>query len=311
MLEVDIALLLVGLGFVSYFSGKTVELSTHLAQAFKVPPLIIGVVLLSLGTDMPEIANSIFSSYTGHGDINVGNALGSCLTQISLVLGLVAIIGGTIKAHRRNVLILGACATAAVALATILVLDGDLTRMEGLILVMAYGLLIALSANYTTKEHGPSRDIDLTDMRDHIPTTLAKLAVSLGFVIVGAAIIVNSVINVSTVIGLPEYFVSFFVIGLGTSLPELSVELAALRQKKYGLVLGDLMGSNITDATFALGIGPLLFPTAITAGVVIPLAGYAVLASAVIVGLFAWKEKIDKRLGAVIVAIYLLSFLIA
>lgn len=306
----DTALLIVGLGFVSYFSGKTVELSTHLAQAFKVPPLVIGIVLISLGTDMPEIANSIFSSYAGYGDINVGNALGSCLTQISLILGSVAIIGGTIKAHRRNVLVLGACATAAVALAAAIVLDGDLTREEGLVLVMAYGLLIALSANYTEKEHGTSKDIDLTELKNRVPIAFIGLAVSLGFVIVGAGIIVDSVIKVSNAFGLPEYLVSFFVIGLGTSLPELSVELAALRQKKYGLVLGDLMGSNITDATFALGIGPLLFPTGITAGVVAPLAVYTIIASIVIAGLFAWRERIDRRLAAVMIGIYLLSFLL-
>ncbi len=122
MVLVELATLVAGLALIYLTSEKTVEYSTHIAKHLKVPPLIIGVVLVSVGTDVPEIANSIFSSYTGHGDINVGNALGSCLAQISLVLGLVTIIGGTVLGSRRNILVLGGAATIAVALATFVIL---------------------------------------------------------------------------------------------------------------------------------------------------------------------------------------------
>ncbi len=307
MVLVELAALIAGLALVIFSSQKTVDCATHMATRLKVPPLIIGVVLVSVGTDIPEIANSIFSSYTGHGDINVGDTLGSCLTQISLILSIVVMLGGVLEAKRRNILILGGAATAAVAMAALVMLDGDLTQNDAALLVVSYAVLLAISTKFTIGEDG-KKEVDLSCMKHKVPTTFVFLMLALVGVVIGAIVVVESVINVSRAIGVPEYFISFFVIGLGTSLPELSVELAAIRNKRYGLLLGDMMGSNITDATLALGIGPLLFPTPITGGVIIPVAAYVVLASILIVSLFAWRKKIDRRAAIILIALYLLSF---
>ncbi|MFH1684727.1 MAG: sodium:calcium antiporter [Candidatus Micrarchaeota archaeon] len=307
MVVFELAVLIAGLAVISFCSEKTVEYSTHIGHSLKVPPIIIGVLLVSVGTDIPEIANSIFSSYSGHGDINVGNALGSCLTQISLILGLVAILGGTVMAHRRNILVLGLCATVAVGAAAITILDGQLDRTDAALLILLYIVLIAVSMKFVIGEYG-EKGIDLSMMKNNLPKTFILLVMALVGVVIGAMLVVESVINISTVIGIPEYFVSFFVIGLGTSLPELSVELAAIKKKRFGLLIGDLMGSNITDATLALGIGPLLFPTKISGEIIMPVALYVIIASVIIVGLFAWREKIDKKAAVILIGLYLLSF---
>ena len=303
----EIAALIAGLAIISYSSEKSVEYSSHIARRMKIPPLVIGVVLVSLGTDIPEIANSIFSSYTGHGDINVGDTLGSSLTQISLVLGMVALLIGTIKARRRNIALLGGAAIIAVALAAFTVLDGELTREDGLFLMASYFVLLAVSYKFSTTEFG-DESLDLSHMKDGLAKTGVMLVLALAGVAIGAVTIVESVIRISSAVGIPEYFISFFVIGLGTSLPELAVEFAAARKKQFGLLLGDMMGSNITDATFALGIGPLIFPAAISGEVIAPVAIYVVIASIAIVSLFAWREKIDRKAGVVLIALYLLSY---
>jgi cation:H+ antiporter len=273
-----------------------------------VPPIIIGVVLVSVGTDVPEIANSIFSSYTGHGDINVGNALGSCLTQISLVLGLAVLIGGTVKGTRRNILVLGGGATLAVALAAFVVLDGRLDSADAGLLIFTYILILAVTTKLTCREVG-TKDFDLSHLKNGLTKTLGLLVASLVGVVIGAIVVVENVITLSSLVGVPEYFVSFFAISLGTSLPELSVELAALRKRNYGILIGDLMGSNITDATLALGIGPLLFPTPISQGIIAPVALYIIFVSAVAVGLFAWRKKIDKKAALLLIGLYLISYL--
>ncbi|MBD3210284.1 hypothetical protein GF318_02785 [Candidatus Micrarchaeota archaeon] len=311
MVLTQLVVLLIGLGVVSFFSERAVLCSTQLAKRLKVPPLVIGVILISVGTDIPEIANSIFSSYANHGDINVGDTLGSCLTQITLVFGLAVLLGGSAIAHRKNILILGACAIAAVALAALVVLDGHLTRSDALLLILSYIILIAVSAKFTIKEIGYAKEPDLFCPKEegYLLTTLS-LVLSLIFVVVGAVLVIESAIEISTSLKLPEFFISFFVIGIGTSLPELSVELAALRQKQYGILLGDLMGSNITDATLALGIGPLLFPTIISGEVIIPFAFYVVFATLVTVALFAWREKMDRHSAIVLIAVYLSSLML-
>jgi cation:H+ antiporter len=310
MVLIELATLIVGIALVAYSSEKTVEHSIKIAAAFRVPTLIIGVVLVSVGTDLPEITNSILSSYTGHGDINVGNILGSCLTQISLILAFVAILGGVVKGHRRNVIILGACAVAAVAVAAIVVMDGELSRVDAAILIVTYAILLFIATRFSVREVKTTK-IDIYCVERNVRKCLAMLFLAVIGVVIGAAVVVNSVIALSQDLGLPEYFISFFIVGIGTSLPELSVELAAIRKRQYGLMLGDLMGSNITDATLALGIGPLLFPTAVSAGVIFPLAFYVVAASVAVVVLFAWRGKIDRKAAVALLAIYFLSFIFA
>jgi cation:H+ antiporter len=307
MVLMDLVILLIGLGVVIYSSNRSVVCATHVANKFKVPPLIIGVVLISFGTDIPEIANSIFSSYSGHGDINVGNIFGSSLSQITLVLGLAVLLGGVLKTHRRNVLILGSCAAAAVALAAAAVSDGELSRLDGGMLILSYMALLAISAKFTIREFGTKKEVDLSCLNGTMSGSLVRLGAYLALVVIGAIVVVESAVRISLELGFPEYFISFFIIGIGTSLPEFSVELSALRKKKYGLVLGDMMGSNITDATLALGIGPLLFPTGVSSSIVFPLAIYVVLASVAVVTVIAWRKKVDRWAALLFLSIYALS----
>lgn len=308
MALVELAALVAGIALISYSSEKSVEYSTHIAHGFRVPPIIVGVVLVSIGTDIPEIANSIFSSYSGHGDINVGNALGSCLAQISLVLGATAILGGTVLGTRSNILLLGGAATASTAIAAFVVMDGVLGSDDALLLIASYLVIMAITARFTCREFG-TKEIDISHLKNRMPVTFILLVVSLVGVVIGAVVIVENIIAISNGFGLPEYLISFFAIGLGTSLPELSVGIAAVKKRNYGMVLGNLMGSNIVDATLALGIGPLLFPTEISQGIVGPVALYVVFVSAATVGIFALRQKIDKKAGIVLIALYLLSYL--
>jgi len=305
----EIARLIAGLSLIAYSSSKTVEYSSQIATAMRIPALLIGLFIVALGTDLPEIANSIYASYAGHGDINVGNILGSCLTQITLSFGLVAVLGGTIIAKRKNILVLGGCAVLAVLIATLMVIDGTLTQVDAALLIALYAALLFISNKYTVREIGGANVAEVYGTRSRILRTSFMLLLSLIGVTMGAIVIVDAVIGLSENIGIPEYFVSFFAIGIGTSLPELSVSLAGIRKKKFGIVVGNVLGSNIVDATLALGIGPLLFPTAISSGIIAPLAIFVVFASAVAVALFAWKEKIDKQMATLLILLYLISYL--
>lgn len=311
MVLLDFALLAVGLALVYIYSQKTVEYATRIASALRVAPIIIGFLVISMGTDFPEIANSIFASYSGHGDINAGNALGSALAQITFIVSLVAILGGTIEAHRRNVIVLGAGAVIAAALALWALSDGDLGREDGLLLVLSYCLIMAACAKMSVREFGAELGSKLDDGGNSLPRTIVMLFVSLSLVILGAGLTVESAITISRGLGIPEFIISFFVISIGTSLPEFSVELAAVRKKKFGLAVGDLLGSNITDLTFAMGIGPVFFPTQVSQGLIIPLGLYLIVVTAVIAAIFAWKRRIGRLEAALLIGAYLLSFLIA
>jgi len=106
---VAVLLLVVGLILMIFSSTKTVDYSVELASIFNIPPLIIGVVLISLGTDLPEIVNSALSNYLGHADISIGDSVGSILTQLTLIFGILPFFGGSIKFKRRELAVIGSC----------------------------------------------------------------------------------------------------------------------------------------------------------------------------------------------------------
>jgi cation:H+ antiporter len=306
----EIGGLIIGLALLIFSSEKAVENSVKLAKSLKISPFIIGVVLISFGTDIPEITNSIISSFLGHGDINVGNILGSPLAQITLVLGIVGIFGGIIIVKKSVIKSLGLATVAATLLALLLISDGNITRVDAVALIISYIAFIMYLCNCDPRQIGIERIKNSVIAKREKVNFLIPLAASILGVIAGSSLVVNSVIELSKLISIPEFLLSFFVIGLGTSLPELAFELSAVKKRQFGLAIGDAFGSNITDLTLALGIGPLFFPNTLSTDIVGVGGLYLLFATFAVVALIAWRKKIDRVVGILLVLIYLASYFI-
>jgi len=307
--EVTVAItgLILGIVLLIYSSDKAVKHSISLASVLRISPLMIGLILMSIGTDLPEITNDIISSALGHGDITIGDSLGSVLTQITLVLGLLPFLGGMFRVKRREIAVIGACEVLALILVVSIATTGYIYWMNALFLVASWPIFMLITRkvtakNVTEKEHAVPR----TDRR----SSYHFVAASLGFVgvAIGAYVVIQSVITLSAVVDIPEYFISFFVVAIGTSLPELVVDLTAIRKKQYKLAIGDVIGSSIVDATLSCGIGPLFFPIVVSGEFVLITGLYAILASIVVILTLALRERVDKKAGALFIAIYLLSY---
>ncbi len=149
MLEIILAVLVLagGLTLIIFSSMKAVRHSVIIAAALGVSPLIIGVTIVSIGTDIPEILNSIISSFLGHGDINVGDSVGSNLTQLTLVFGLLPLITGVIYVHRKDIIILGACEILSLIVIYTIVEKGYITRLNAILMVGSLGIYIWLIYN--------------------------------------------------------------------------------------------------------------------------------------------------------------------
>ncbi len=156
--------------------------------------------------------------------------------------------------------------------------------------------------NVTEKEHAVPR----TDRRSSYHFVVA----SLGFigVAIGAYVVIQSVITLSAVVDIPEYLISFFAVAIGTSLPELVVDLTAIRKKQYKLAIGDAVGSCIVDASLSCGIGPLFFPIEVSGKLAMITGLYALFASIVVILTLALREKVDKKAGALFIFLYLFSY---
>ncbi|MFB0568897.1 MAG: sodium:calcium antiporter [Nitrososphaeria archaeon] len=299
--------LILGLAVLVLSSDKAVDHSLKIASAWGVPPLMMGLLLGSVGTDLPEMANSITACALGHGDIDVGDSLGSVLTQITLVLGLVSFLGGKFRVKRREIAVIGACQILALIISVSIVEKGYFTRLNALFLVVSWPIFMLITGSYMA---GKVVQDELAVERTGRKVSRDFIIALLGFigVAVGSYVVVRSVITLSEAYGLPEYLTGFFILSIGTSLPELVVEVTAIRKKEYEFAIGDAIGSCIVDASLSIGIGQLLFPTRVSGGLAMVTGTYAIFASIVVLAALALREKLDRKSGLLFIAIYLLSY---
>jgi len=285
MIDIILAIFILigGIALVIFSSKYAVKHSALLATALGISPLIIGVTLVSIGTDISEIFNSIISCSLGHGDIDVGDSVGSDLTQITLIFGLLPIICGAFHINRRDIIILGSCHVLALIVWLIYTSNEDSIKHR----------IEHLEISQPTKKK-----------RYH----LLIAVIGFGGVTISAFMIVQSVIFISQAINIHEYIISFFVLAIGTSLPELVVDVHALRSGHPSIAIGDIVGSCIVDSTLSIGIGQVFFPQAVTAELAVPTVLYTLFVSVIVIITVAVRKKIDKKAGLFFILLYLGSY---
>jgi cation:H+ antiporter len=181
---------------------------------------------------------------------------------------------------------------------------GYISWMNAVFLVASWPLLM-LIVRRTIKQEPPPVANTNRGLFYHL------LIVVLGYagVAVGSYVVVESVIALSSELNIHEYIISFFLVAIGTSLPELAVDLAAIRKKQYEIAIGDAIGSCIVDAGFSIGIGPLFFAPLNVSGRIAETTGlYALLVSTIVLATLALREKVDRKAGVLFVALYLFSY---
>ena len=249
-----------GLVVAIWASGHALDAAVKLGAHLGLSAFVIGVTIVAVGTDLPELANSLIASARDHGDLNVGNSTGSVVTQLTAVLGVLCFIGG-LESTRRFIVTAGVMTVLSLLTAAVLFSDGSFGRADG-------ALLVAFWLGGTFIIQRPTERIVKPEKEPGVTGRLvARTLLYLSLVGVGATVAVESFTHVAEALGTPEYLLSFFVLAAGTSLPELVIDFRALRQGSGDLAMGDLLGSSFVDATLSPGIGPLLFPTALSAGI--------------------------------------------
>ena len=300
----------IGLAVTVMGSKSAVADATKLAAGTRLPPFFVGMTLLALGTDLPEIANSIVASYTDNGDVNVGDSIGSAITQLTLVLGLLPFIGfAIVLGDRGSRLLKGQQATAWLTAAAllgvaVLVLDDHLGRLDAAILIAVWvaGSQVVYRATRTDPQ------LILEEPVSNRMRVLGQLLVAIIAIGAGATLAVSGVIELAEVWGVPAFIVAFFGASIGTSLPEGIVAYTALRRGEGALAIGDVLGSSFADATLSISIGPLLFPTVIDGGLALTAALVTAGAAGVVALLLGRGGELGRRGGAILLLVYAASW---
>lgn len=264
---IDFLLLVVGLAGLWLGSETLIRGAMSLADRYRLSDALFGMLVLAVGTDLPELFVAFDASFrTLAGEdltgIVIGSAIGSTIGQFALVFGVAGFIGYPPMKRKflpRNTIFLVGGIVAVFAFS----LDGVISRSDGLLLCIFYG--VYLWVLIFRRAEMPDEGEETVHM-DAWKAWLI-LAIGLGLLFVAAELTVKSAASFAASVGLSNIAVSAIVIGMGSSLPELSVSFVALLRKRGGLSVGNLVGSNVLDTLLVPGIAavisPLVIPTAI------------------------------------------------
>ncbi|MDX1347381.1 MAG: calcium/sodium antiporter [Thiomicrorhabdus chilensis] len=258
--------LIIGLAFLVWSSDVFIDGSASTATHLSISPLVIGVVVLGFGTSMPEVVVATLASLDNSPGLAVGNAIGSNIANIGLVLGFTAVLAPiAIKSSliKRELPVLLAISVGVY----LLLLDGTLGFVDGLILVSALILVMVwmIKVNKAVDPKDPLAS-ETSQAIDTMPAftlnkSLLMLLVGLIILMISAKLMVWGAVEIAHHFQVPEVIIGLTIIAIGTSLPELAAAIAAARKNEADLMIGNIVGSNLFNILAVLAVPGLLAPS--------------------------------------------------
>lgn len=306
---IDYLILLLGLAGLVIAGDALVRGAVGLAERFGIPPLIIGLTIVALGTSAPELMVSVQAAFSGAADIAVGNIVGSNIANVLLVLGVPALIAATAcnqpGLRRSTVFMIGASVLFAV-----FAFSGQLVLWHGLVFLAL--LAVFLFGSYlSARRSGDASAPDTIETIDGVEGVPHSIWAALAFFAVGvvglplaADATVDSASSIARDLGVPEVIIGLTIIAIGTSLPELVTTLMAALKKQGGIGVGNVIGSNVFNILFILGVTASITPVPI-ADQILGFDVWVMLASsALLLPLVLMKKTIGWKTGLAFLAAY-------
>jgi cation:H+ antiporter len=252
-----------GLALLLWSADRFVEGSAVTARHLGMPPLLIGMVVVGFGTSAPEMVVSTLAALQGNPGIALGNAYGSNITNIALILGLTALLS-PIAVHsqvlRKELPVL----TAVTALAAWQLHDAALTRVDALVLLGVFAILMGWTIYQGMKKPadtlGAEIEAELVQHNMPVARAILWLLVGLLLLIASSRILVWGAIEIAQGFGISDLVIGLTVIAVGTSLPELASSLIAARKGEHDIALGNILGSNLFNTLAVVGIAGVIAP---------------------------------------------------
>lgn len=300
-MEIALQFVLLALGFVMLAKGADwfVEGAAGIAMRFGIPQLVIGLTIVAMGTSAPEAAVSIAAAVKGNADITIGNIVGSNILNILIILGLAASIV-PIAVARSTVRIEMPFMIAITALLFYQGRDGSISLADGGVLMVAFAVYMMYLYTMAMKSNV---DSDLEEPGLPLGRCLLGAVGGLALIIAGSNVTVGAATSIATYAGLSERFIGLTIVALGTSLPELFTSVAAARRGNADIAIGNIVGSNIFNILFVVGLSSLIID--------IPFASafnfdtYVALGAAVLLWLCVLRtQRLQRWAGALMLVCY-------
>lgn len=289
------------IGFILLVKGADyfVSGSSSVARRLRIPPVVIGLTIVAMGTSLPEASVSITAAFAGSNEIALSNVIGSNTFNTLVVLGASAFIR-PFPIDRDILRRDQPVNTAVTILLLALVLDGMLGRIDGLILLACMILYLFVVVRAALRE----RD-NLVDDRAPQPLPLSIFLIVLGvaMIVFGGDLVVDAACEIARVVGLSETVIGLTIVAIGTSLPELVTSVVAARKGESELALGNVVGSNLFNILFILGASAALSPIGVLTENIIDLGILLAITLALLV-ICRVLPNLGKKLGASGILLY-------
>lgn len=292
-------ILIIGFILLVKCADTFVEGSSNLAKSLRVPSLIIGLTVVAFGTSAPETSVNIIASLSSQSDIAIGNIIGSNICNLLLILGLSSVFG-TLKTRSEFLLKDYMFSIFSIIILFILVSSNfDITSLEGILLLcvfILYMYILILSTVKVKNEKVESRKINIRD--------ILFILFGLAGIIIGGNLVVKSSVEIASSIGISKHFIGLTIVAIGTSLPELVTSVVASKKGEVDIAVGNVIGSNIFNILFILGISSLIHPLTLDINGIIDII--LMLSFELIFLFLVFKDKtLDKKRGIFLMCIYI------
>ncbi len=305
--------ILIGLAILVWSADVFIDGATTLAKKFSVPSFLIGVLILGIGTSAPEMVVSVLAAIEGSPELALGNAYGSNIINIALVLGATVLISPIIirKAivKRDLPILVGITAIAAWQLR-----DGALSAIDGIVLVvlliavLGMQIFLSLREGYHEHEDDVVTEIDEEKAEQSVARGLGSLFTGILMLVVSSRAIVWGAVELATFWGLSELIIGLTIVAVGTSLPELVSSLSAARKGEHDMALGNIIGSNIFNTLGVVGLAALIAPITVNPVIlsrdVLTMGAITLLLVALCVYVYMTKRKFGRLSGTTLVLFF-------
>ena len=256
----DILLIAVGFALVAKGGDLFVDSSIHIGRALRIPRFVIGGTLVSLATTTPELVVSVTAASMGDSGIALGNAVGSCICNIGLIIGLVAIIM-PVRVDRSDFIRRAAWMVGGGVLVVAFSWDRSMERIYGLLLLAGAAAYLAWDlAGILRSRRQTAGEAGDPDASEGLGAAVGWFAVGAACVIVGSRLLVTSGQGLAAALGVPSAIIGFSVIAIGTSVPELVTGVSAARKGVPDLSLGNIIGANVLNLLLIVGLSGTIQP---------------------------------------------------
>ena len=294
---ISLIMIVSGLWLLTWSANRFVDGAAALSQKFGVPPFIIGMVVIGFGTSAPEMAVSALSAASGHSDLSLGNAYGSNIYNIAVILGVVALMR-PIMTHTFTAFVSAVMLVAVSLLSGFLVWHGGgFSRLDAFISLAAFAVLLPVSCHLERKNGANTQQdaVDVTPVKRPLMWTVIGLALLVG----SSHLLVWGAVDIARALGISELMVGLTVVAAGTSLPELASAIVSARKGQNDFVMGNIIGSNFFNTLAVVGVSGLVQPFTCEGGYVLSRDLWVMVALSASIALFGCSFRRRQNSGVI------------